>query len=47
MALAQVHGAVIAGMTGTVVTVKESVQPRYRHVREAIERHWPLLDEVP
>ena len=47
MALAQVHGAVIAEMTGTVVTVKESVQPRSMHVREAIELHRPLLDEVP
>ena len=38
------HGAVIAGMAGTAVTGDVSIQPRCTRVREAMERHRPLLE---
>lgn len=47
MALAPVRGAVIAGMTGTVVTVDVNIQPRFGHVRELIDVHRPRRHEVP
>ena len=47
MALAPVHGAVIAEMTDTVVTVAVSTQPRRGHVRELLDVHRPRRDEVP
>ena len=45
MALAHMHGAVIAGRTGTAVTGDVSIQPRCTRVREAMERHRPPLEE--
>ena len=47
MALAHVHGAVIAGMTGTVVTEDVNIQRRCGHVRELIDVHRPPWEEVP
>ena len=47
MALAPAHGAVIAGMTGTVVTVDVNIQRRCGHVRALIDVHRPPRDEVP
>ena len=47
MALAQVYEAVIAGMIGTIVTIDVRIHPRCGHVRELIEVHRPLRDEVP